>query len=147
MARRITTIGTGSNTIYLEGKRAVFYCAYLWCAFLGALAMLSASFAFAVIGKREADSLKNGFSDLVDSWDADRIYAVSSSAPSSLPSSDHYLKTVSGVWPGTIEGCYCTDSNSRRKVTRGLKTRSCNTNETIVGCTSVDSTPRMELIN
>ena len=99
---------------------------------------------FAVSSRNGCDELKNGFSDLVDSWDVDRIYDITTSNSSAL-AADYYVSGWNGLWPGTVQGCYCTISNTKRKVSKGLKSRECNNNETIVGCTDVPSSPRRDL--
>ena len=127
-------------------KKSVSAGLYFCCGLIGGLAMLCASFGFSVLSRNACYDLKNGYSDLVDSWDSDRIYDITSNPNYALPSSDYYVKSWSGLWPGTMEGCYCSVSNRRKRVTQGLKTRDCNSNETSVGCIDIDSTPRRELL-
>ena len=117
---------------------------YVCCGLLGSLACLISSLVFAVSSRNGCDELKNGFSDLVDSWDVDRIYDITTSNSSAL-AADYYVSGWNGLWPGTVQGCYCTISNTKRKVSKGLKSRECNNNETIVGCTDVPSSPRKDL--
>ena len=115
------------------------------CLIIGSLVLLCVSFAYNVIGRKDAIELKSSFTDLVANWDEDMIYGITNNANYVLPTKDHYLKRWNGLWPGTVAGCYCTQSSRTMNVQKGLKSRTCNNNETRLGCSEIASTPAKDL--
>jgi hypothetical protein len=98
-----------------------------------------------MIASREAYRVEATFSDLVSNWEEDLIFGVTSNPNYVLPSSDYYLKKWNGYWPGSVDGCYCKDSARIMKVSAGLKRKTCNENETLVGCKNVKATDSKDL--
>lgn len=110
------------------------------CCCLGALAMLIISFIWSILAKKEVQKMNEGYNSLVASWQVDLAFDLSTdgaSFPGLGLGGDMYVDKWRFEWPGTIEGCYCTVSNSRKRVTKGLKDRSCNYNESSVGCKKI----------
>jgi hypothetical protein len=113
---------------------------------VGGFALLLTSFIFMILAKNNMKLISNSFVSLVSSWERDMVFDLTTtSGTSSLTGSNFYQTTWNGTWPGTIAGCWCQNSNSEYEVSRGLKPRSCNSNETLVGCDDIAATPRKDL--
>jgi len=119
----------------------ITYC--ICCA--GSLAMLVISFTWMCIARYNHSLMVETYSSLVSNWDNEMVFDLTGDANYALPSSNYYLKPWSGLWPGTIEGCFCSVTNSQRKVYYGLKQRACNSNETRTGCEGIPATPKKDL--
>lgn len=119
------------------------YCYLLGCA--AALSMLISSLVLVILARNQSIKLKSSYSGFTDSWNTDMIFDVTSDPSYTLPTKDYYLTELAHIWPGNIDGCYCTQSNSRMKVTKGLKDHKCNYNETRMGCSSISSMPEKNM--
>ena len=130
-----------------EYNRKYLLVTIFCCCCLGALAMLIISFIWMILAKREMLLLKDGFQSLVSSWEKDMVYDISTDTNFARMTGVSNVKTQKweGIWPGSIKGCHCTKASSRKKVTKGLKDRECNRNETSEGCTNIDPTPSRSL--
>ena len=114
------------------------------CA-MGSLAMLIVSFTYAIISRSDFKLAKTSIGDLIQDWKQDMVFEITSSGSPNLADTNHYLADWKGRWPGTKNGCFCSKSSTKYKVTIGLKERECNRNETIVGCNEILSTPDRNL--
>ena len=124
--------------------RGMFY--YL-CCFWCFLPLLITSFIMAMVARSRMLNMQGNFSGYVSNWQSDMIYAITTNT--SIPlSSDQYITPWIGSWPGNIQGCYCAHSNWLFNVYAGLKTRPCNSNETIYGfCDNIYPQGPVELRN
>lgn len=99
------------------------------CIFLlGLIAMLSCSFAWSIIARKQVKLLAEGYSSLVSNWDADMVFDILPNPNPVLTSNDFYVTTWEGRWPGNVVGCFCPKDNSRLKVRKGLYEDACNRN-------------------
>src|SRR3990167_342419 len=110
---------------------------YCTCC-LGALAMLIVSFIWAIESKKEVEIFKDSVSSFVSNWESDMVFDLTLSSNPTLASSQFYVTEWKSQWPGNKEGCWCEKNSFGLKVSRGLKDRGCNNNETRAGCINID---------
>jgi hypothetical protein len=122
----------------MSKKESVTVASVACC--LSAFAMLLTSFIYAVITKKQAYILRDGFTNMVTNWNNDMVFDLSLQSSPVLPDENYYTTEWNSIWPGNIDGCYCWKSNSKKKVTVGLKTSSCNANQTSMGCKDISGT-------
>lgn len=125
-------------------SREVFGCFYV-CGCIMALGLLISTLVLVILARAEAATLKGNYIGLTANWYKDMIYDVTTDSKYTLPTTDYYLSELAYRWPGTVEGCYCTVSSRRYRVTVGLKDRPCNRNETRMSCAMIPSTAEQNL--
>jgi hypothetical protein len=84
--------------------------------------------------------LRDGFTNMVTNWNNDMVFDLSLQSSPVLPDENYYVTEWSSLWPGNVDGCYCSVSNVKRKVYIGLKDKPCNYNETLTGCRDISGT-------
>lgn len=130
--------------MYPETKQRILAATICVCC-CGSLAMLIISFIWMCLARSQHTLMVDSYSSLVSNWDNDMVFDITGNANYPLLSSNYYLQPWSGYWPGTIKGCWCPITNSRRKVYRGLKDRGCNSNETRTSCENIAPTDKRDL--
>jgi len=116
------------------------------CCCVGAFTLLLTSFIFMILAKNQMKIISNSVQSLVSSWERDMVFDLTTAAASStLTGAGFYETRWNGTWPGTRPGCWCETSNAEYEVSRGLKPKSCNSNETLVGCVDIAATPKKDL--
>ena len=78
-------------------------------------------------------------------WNNDLISRFTTSPSEANLQPNEYLDKWQFKYPGTVLGCYCTSSSSRRNVRAGVFQGECNRNQTIMGCKLVSPTSAVQM--
>ena len=118
------------------------YCSVCFCC---AMPLMVISLILFLISVQNQDSISDAIKDIGGSWSKDQVFAISS-APNPPLGADQYMDKWVGYYPGTTEGCFCSQSNYYRRIQAGLKDRSCNLNESWYGgCSKINPTQPVTL--
>jgi hypothetical protein len=116
------------------------------CLCVSAFTLLLVSFIFMILAKNQMKIISKSVESLVSSWERDMVFDLTTTpGTSALTGTNFYETKWNGTWPGTLAGCWCEKSDSEYEVSRGLKTRPCNSNETLVGCDDIAATSKRDL--
>ena len=101
---------------------------------------------FLAVAPASISGLGDRFKSLTEGLQSDMIFDISGSAnPASASSVDFTVEPWKGMWPGSVDGCYCSAS-SRNRYDSGLKTRACNSTELgSIYCTNIPAQPAKQL--
>ena len=78
-------------------------------------------------------------------WNNDLISRFVNASSTANLQPYEYLDNWKFKYPGTVLGCYCPTSYSRRNVRAGVFTGECNRNQTISGCKQVSPTSPVQM--
>lgn len=103
--------------------------------------------AVGVFGNRNLNRVAMNIGGPTRDWRNDLISRFASvDSPLSLENNE-YLSNWSGTWPGTLAGCYCTQTNGKAGVLEGVNRGECNYNQKSYGCLTVPKKDPVPLVN
>ena len=100
-----------------------------------------------IYGNKNIDKIAMNIGGPSKDWDNDLISRFLSTDSQVDLEGYEYVSAWPGSWPGTIAGCYCTETHSRSRVYKGVNKYSCNYNQTYYGCIEVPEIRSVPLSN
>jgi hypothetical protein len=129
-----------NKELFQDKTTTLYSCLCCCCAF----PLLIAAFAVVCAAYSSQKEFSDNFQNLGGNWKQDVVVGISNTDQIPLKEGQ-YVDRWQGNYPGTVDGCFCSSSAYYWRVSAGMKTRSCNWNETRAGCREIPSTPAKTL--
>ena len=131
---------SGNKELFQDKTATLYSCLCCCCAF----PLLIAAFAVVCVAYSRQKEFSDNFQNLGGNWKQNVVVGITNTDQVPLKEGQ-YVDRWQGNYPGTMDGCYCSTSAYYWRVSQGMKTRSCNWNETRAGCREIPSTPAKTL--
>ena len=110
----------------------------------GGVTLYVITFVICIYARVRMENIKDNFTKLYDSWQSDLVFDVVDNRQH-VTAPNEYLQPWQGYFPGTMDGCYCSEYSYFWSARRGLKMRICNYTESMAGCDSLYARPAKPL--